>query len=148
MQEAVTWMVSLNDRASSAMLAANARAATDITGYGLLGHAAEMANASGVALHIDASAVPLMPNVIELIERNIVPGGSKDNAALHAEFTSFAPGVSDALRVALSDAQTSGGLLISLDPKDVDTLERELSGTLARCAIIGEVREGEGITVS
>jgi selenide,water dikinase len=147
MQEAVAWMVALNDRASAAMLAAHAHAATDITGYGLLGHAAEMARASDVALHIEASAVPLMPRVLELIEHDIVPGGSKENAAHHAEFTSFASSVSRAMRIALSDAQTSGGLLISLAPENLEILRRELTGTLARCSVIGEVRKGAGITV-
>ena len=147
-QEAVAWMVTLNDKASSAMLAAHAHAATDVTGYGLLGHAAEMARASGVALHIDAAGVPMMPRVMELIERDVVPGGSKENAALHAEFTSFSARVSDAMRIALSDAQTSGGLLISLAPENLEILRRGLSGTLARCQVVGEVREGAGITVT
>ena len=148
MQEAVSWMVTLNDRASAAMLAANAHAATDITGYGLLGHAAEMAQSSGVALKIHASAVPLMTGVPELIERGVLPGGSHDNVAAHASFTSFEPRVPGALRIALSDAQTSGGLLLSVSPESVDVLRRELSGTLAHCAVIGDVREGAGITVS
>jgi selenide, water dikinase len=147
MQEAVAWMTSLNDAASRAMLAAGAHSATDITGFGLLGHAREMSSASGVSLRIDSSQVPLMPRVLELIESGIIPGGTKDNAALHSAFTTFASGVPSALRMALSDAQTSGGLLISLPPDGLSTFERELRGSQALCVPIGEVRSGEGITV-
>jgi selenide,water dikinase len=148
MQEAVEWMVALNDRSAAAMLAADAHAATDITGYGLLGHAAEMARASGVALEIDALSVPLMSRVLQLIERDVVPGGSKENATLHAEFTAFSSSVAPALRVALSDAQTSGGLLLSLAPDNIQKFERAISGARALCAIIGKVRQGAGITVT
>lgn len=148
MQEAVQWMVTLNDRASAAMLRAGAHAATDITGYGLLGHAAEMARASGVALHIDAASVPLMSRVIEMIERDVVPGGSADNADLHAEFTAFSARVPQAVRIALSDAQTSGGLLISMSADSLSTFRSVFDAEYALCAVIGEVRAGEGITVS
>lgn len=147
MQEAIAWMASLNDRASAAMLQAGADACTDITGYGLLGHAAEMARASGVALEIEAAAVPLMDGVLDLIERGSVPGGSKDNASAHADFTTFAPGVPPALQLALSDAQTSGGLLIALAPENVQTLRNALASARALCAVIGTVRAGDGISV-
>ncbi len=147
MEEAVAWMIALNDRAAAAMLQAHAHAATDVTGYGLLGHAAEMARASAVALEIESAKVAIMPGVLELIERGIVPGGSKDNAALHADFTDFADGVSPALRVALSDAQTSGGLLISLPAHRLQTFAQALGGARALCTVIGKVRDGEGIAV-
>ena len=148
MQEAVEWMVTLNDRAAAAMLTAGAHAATDITGYGLLGHGAEMARASNVALEIDASRVPLMPRVLELIEHDVVPDGSKDNAVLHAEFTAFDASLPAALRIALSDAQTSGGLLVSLAPDKRSLFEHEMRGVHALTAVIGKVREGAGISVT
>lgn len=147
MSEAVEWMSTLNDRSSVAMLEAGAHACTDITGYGLLGHAAEMAHGSHVALHIEVSRVPLMPQVLELIERGIVPGGTNDNAAAHAAYTTFQPHVSGALRLALSDAQTSGGLLISIAPDRLEVFRKALNGARALCAVIGEVRDGEGLTV-
>jgi selenide, water dikinase len=148
MQQAVTWMVALNDRASAAMLAAGANAATDVTGYGILGHAGEMAAASGVALHIRASDVPVLPRVLELIGAGAVPGGTRDNAAAHADFTSFDPSVTTALRMALSDAQTSGGLLISLPREHLAKFKQEVAGEAhTLCAVIGEVGDGEGITV-
>jgi selenide,water dikinase len=147
MREAVEWMSTLNDRSSIAMLEAGAHACTDVTGYGLLGHAAEMAHGSRVALHIEAARVPLMPQVLELIERGIVPGGTHDNAEAHAAYTAFDPQVPAALRLALSDAQTSGGLLISIAPDRLEHFRKALNGARALCAVIGEVRDGEGLTV-
>jgi selenide,water dikinase len=147
MREAIAWMVTLNERASRAMTFAGAHAATDVTGYGLLGHAAEMAHASRVSLRIDAGSVPVLPRVLELIEAGVAPGGTKDNAAVDAHFTAFDPVVPNALRLALSDAQTSGGLLISLAPERLAEFQRELQGANALCAVIGEVGDGEGITV-
>lgn len=147
MQEAIDWMAALNDRAGAALQSVSAHAATDITGFGLLGHAHEMARASGVSLHIDAGAVPLLAGVLDLIERDIVPGGTRDNAALQADFTSFAPSVSSSVRVALSDAQTSGGMLVSLPPERLPAFQAQMHGAHALCAVIGEVRSGEGIVV-
>jgi selenium donor protein len=147
MHAATEWMAALNDRAGRALQIANAHAATDITGFGLLGHAHEMARASGVAIHIEASAVPLLPHVLDLIERDAIPGGTRDNAQAHAEFTSFANSVPAALRCALSDAQTSGGMLVSLAPEQLAAFAAELHGAHALCVTIGEVRTGRGIIV-
>ncbi len=95
------------------MLEAGAHAATDVTGYGLLGHAGEMMRASGVALRIHSATVPLLPRV-GAIAAGGVPGGSKENAVAHAALTTFASNVPQTMRIALSDAQTSGGLLVAL----------------------------------
>jgi selenide,water dikinase len=147
MRDAVDWMASLNDRAGAAMQTAHAHAATDITGFGLLGHANEMARGSRVALRIDSSAVPVLDNVLDLARRDVVPGGTRDNAAVHAQFTTFAASVPHALRVVLSDAQTSGGLLVSLPRERLAEFQAQLQGARAVCAVIGEVRSGEGILV-
>jgi selenide,water dikinase len=84
---------------------------------------------------------------LDLIEAGIAPGGTRDNAEAHALFTTFAPPVPAALRLALSDAQTSGGMLISLPADRLDALAAHLDGARALCAVIGEVRAGEGIVV-
>jgi len=147
MSDAIGWMASLNDRAGAALQRCDANAATDITGFGLLGHANEMARGSNAALHIEAASVPVLPRVLELIERDVVPGGTRDNAAAHAAFTTFAPSVPSALRIALSDAQTSGGLLVSLPPDRLSAFQAEMSGANALCTVIGEVRSGDGIVV-
>jgi len=148
MSEAIGWMASLNDRAGSAVQSAHANAATDITGFGLLGHAHEMARGSGVALHLTAKDVPIMSQVLDLIDRDVVPGGTRDNAKVHAEFTTFAQSVPGNVRLALSDAQTSGGLLVSLPAHRLPLFREALADAHALCAVIGEVRSGEGITVS
>jgi len=145
--EAVNWMTTLNDRACEAMLAAGAHAATDVTGFGLLGHADNMARASSVRLLFNASAVPFMPRVLELIEAGMVPGGTRHNAETHDAFTTFSNSLPDAVRVGLSDAQTSGGLLISVAPENVDRLTNDLQESGALAAVIGQVREGAGIHV-
>jgi selenide, water dikinase len=138
LEPAIAQMARLNDVASRAMLAHGAHAATDVTGYGLVGHAGEMARASRVALAIDARNVPLLDRVTELIARDAVPGGTRDNLAEHAAFTQYAAAVDDATRIVLSDAQTSGGLLIALPPNDVDPLLADLAGH-EDAAVIGEV---------
>ncbi len=140
-------MTTLNDRASDAMLAAGAHAATDVTGFGLLGHADNMARASNVRLVLNATAVPFMSRVLDLIEAGMVPGGTRHNAETHAVFTTFGPSVPDAARIGLSDAQTSGGLLISVAPERVNQLARDLQISGALAAVVGEVREGTGIIV-
>jgi selenide,water dikinase len=147
MAEAVRWMTTLNAAASEAMLAAEARACTDVTGYGLLGHAAEIARASAVRLHLTASAVPILPNVLELIEAGIVPGGTLANADEHARYTDFGADVSAVQRIALSDAQTSGGLLIAVAPDRVGALRAALLAAGSLAASIGEVESGVGLVV-
>jgi len=101
-------MTTLNDRAAEAMLAAGAHAATDITGFGLLGHSENVARASRVRLIFDSPAVPFMKRVLELIAAGIVPGGTRHNAQTHATFTDFAPSVPEEVRIGLSDAQNLG----------------------------------------
>ena len=145
--EAVAAMTTLNDGASKAMLAAGAHAATDITGFGLLGHGGEIARASNVGLHLDSRSVPFMRGVLDLIEQGTVPGGTRHNAETHAAFTDFAPSVSEATRIGLSDAQTSGGLLISVASDRLEELSRDLLACGALAAVVGDVREGAGIEV-
>ncbi len=147
MARAIEWMVALNAHASHAMLEAGAHAATDVTGYGLLGHGGEMARASGVRLRFDARTIPLHEGILDLIERGVVPGGTKDNADEQAAYTTFAAGVSAAQRLALSDAQTSGGLLIAIAPDRVESLRAILRTGPALDAVVGRVEEGSGIVV-
>jgi selenide,water dikinase len=144
---AVRWMTTLNAVASRAMIAARVRAATDVTGFGLLGHGNEMARASGVALRISASQVPLYQLARELIGRGILPGGTRRNAAEHTAFALFADGVPDDVRLILSDAQTSGGLLIACPPDTLSTLLAALKEPDALAAVIGSVEAGSGIFI-
>jgi selenide,water dikinase len=147
LDEAIAAMTTLNDRAAEAMLAAGAHAATDITGFGLLGHAENMARASRVRLIFDSTAVPFMKRVLALIADGVVPGGTRHNAQTHATFTDFAPSVPQEMRVGLSDAQTSGGLLISIARENLAMLVAELSDRSTMAAVVGEVCSGSGIEV-
>ena len=147
MQHAVEWMTTLNEAASRAMLAAGAHAGTDITGYGLLGHALEMANASNVRIVIDSEAVPVMPHVRELARDGAVPGGTRDNLATYRASTTFDTNVDESTQLVLADAQTSGGLLISIAPDALEALREDLRASGALDAVIGRVDEGAGILV-
>jgi len=144
---AVAWMTKLNAGAARAMLTARAHAATDVTGFGLLGHANEMASSSHVALRIAASKVPRFGLALEMLALGIAPAGTRENAAEHAAFTTFAVDVTADERLLLSDAQTSGGLLIAVAPGDLNSLLAGLRECGALDAVIGHVESGSGIIV-
>ncbi len=147
LDEAVRWMTTLNAGASAAMVAAGATAATDVTGFGLLGHAHEIARASGVRIRIAAAAVPIMARVRDLIAAGVLPGGSRRNAREHAAFTTFGAGVPDDVRLILSDAQTSGGLLICVAAQRAAALVAALLDAGVLAARIGSVEPGAGLVV-
>ena len=140
---AVKSMATLNAGAARAMLAIKVDAATDVTGFGLLGHLHNMLNASGVAAELDASAVPLLPLAADLAERGAIPGGTKQNREAITAHVSFDPAVAEAIRVLLFDAQTSGGLLIAVPAERADALIAALrrEGTPA-AARIGRIVAG------
>src|SRR5215212_6258545 len=137
-------MATLNRAASEAMLAADAHGATDVTGFGLLGHLAEIVRASGVAARIWSRQVPLIDGTRELAERGLIPGGSRRNLEAVGPLLRWAPALAELDRLLLADAQTSGGLLIAVAPNRVDELVRLLEdgGSLA-AAIVGEITAGD-----
>src|SRR6185503_20269407 len=109
-------MRALNAQASRAALQVGASCATDITGFGLLGHASHIARASGVTLRIAASSVPLLPGARAAAERGVRTGGADRNLAWLEPLVDWGS-VSDADRALLIDPQTSGGLLVALSPQ-------------------------------
>ncbi|HEX6712156.1 MAG TPA: selenide, water dikinase SelD [Thermoleophilaceae bacterium] len=115
-KETIEVMTQLNRDAAAAAVAAGASAMTDVTGFGLLGHAHELAAASGVALEIDASAVPAIPGSVELLSLDEPPiaGGTRRNREWVEGFVDWDSGVPESLRWLLCDAMTSGGLLVAL----------------------------------
>lgn len=116
-KHAIESMVMLNKLAGSILTKFSVNAATDVTGFGLLGHAAEICRSSDVSFQINYNDLKFLPGVKELAEQGVVPGGTKRNL-LHAnQFTSFSDSLSEFERLMIADAQTSGGLLISL-PQD------------------------------
>ena len=146
-EDAIRWMTTLNAAAATAMIASGVHAATDVTGYGLLGHGNEMAHASGVRFRISAARVPVYALAREMVAIGITPGGTRSNALEHAAFTTFEPGVPEDLRLLLSDAQTSGGLLIAVGPDELHALLSGLHEPGALAAVIGSVEAGRGIVV-
>lgn len=140
--QAIDVMSTLNRAAAEAMLAVGVNACTDVTGFGLLGHLHEMAEGSGLTAVIRANSVPILPGVLDLIDEDVVPGGSRSNEQFLAPFVRW-DAVEDRLRVALVDAQTSGGLLIAVPPERVQRLLDALkqAGTHTQ-AVIGELVEG------
>ncbi len=123
--------------ASNAMRGLPVNACTDITGFGLLGHAFEMASASGVTFDIFSGAVPLLPDVLELIERGMLTRGDRNNRVYVGETVSFAPDVSGIMQSALFDPQTAGGLLISIEKAAAETFLTAVPGS----TVIGKVSE-------
>jgi selenide,water dikinase len=140
---AVAAMTTLNAGAARAMAAVGARAATDVTGFGLLGHLQQLLAASGVAADIEAEAVPLFVGARELIGKGAVPGGTRRNIEALQGLVDFGPTVDEPTRVLLADAQTSGGLLIAVAPERRDALLDALAreATPAR-VVIGRVTAG------
>lgn len=140
--EAALVMSTLNKAASEAMQKIGVNACTDITGFGLLGHSYETADGSGVELKINSSKVPLMKKVIELIEKDSVPGGAYSNMRYYEQWVDFDDSIKEPNRIAFFDPQTSGGLLISVPmEKAQDLLEELHSSSVEWAEIIGEVVE-------
>lgn len=144
----VALMTHLNRGAALAARAAGVSAATDVTGFGLLGHLHEMAAGSGLGAVVHASRVPILPGVMEFAAAGVVPGGSERNRAASEPFVSWAAGIDAPLRTALVDAQTSGGLLLAVTPDRLERLVSALAeqGTPAR-AVIGAFEAGEAGTI-
>lgn len=139
--EAVSVMTSLNDVAGASLRPNRASAATDVTGFGLLGHLREMLIASGVGAQVDYAKVPVIEGTVELLEAGMYPGGSKRNLASLRDFVGAAPGESE-LRI-LADAQTSGGLLAALPKDGVEGYLRTVPGS----TVIGRLVPQLGIEV-
>ena len=146
--EAIEWMSRLNDRASRLALQAGVRAATDVTGFGLLGHGLELAQASGVGLRIHSPSVPLFSGARRYAELGTFPGGSLDNLSYFGPRVTFDPGLDEPARMLLFDAQTSGGLLLCVPAESWQDLQAAAQGEEQPLWAIGEVVEGEGIQVT
>jgi selenide, water dikinase len=143
LEAAVTQMRQLNRAASEAMVAVGVSAATDITGFGLLGHLGELLAASGVAARIEIAQVPVLEGVLELAEAGIVPSGTRRNLAAVEPLTNFEVSISAAQRLVLADAQTSGGLLIAVAPERSETLAAAMLAGGVAAARVGTVVDGE-----
>lgn len=153
--EACRWMATLNDRAARLMLECNASACTDVTGFGLIGHASEMARGAGVTLVLDLDRVPVMDGVSALIRDGLIPGGCYRNRDFYARLMldtrsprspiSGLPPADDLLP--LFDPQTSGGLLIALAAGDAERFLRLAAEQGCFAVQVGEVVAERGQSV-
>ena len=124
-------------------------AATDVTGYGLVGHLGEMLRASGdVSARLFASALPVLPGALDLATAGVLAGGTKANRAFAAERFRVVEGMDEALAWIACDAQTSGGLLVSCAPTEAASVVAALRSGGANAAVIGEVTDEPGATIT
>ena len=144
-ERALRSMTMLNRDAAAAMVKVEAHAATDVTGFGLLGHLSEMVRGSSVGASIWAQQVPYILGARELAQRGIMPGGSRRNLESVSPIVTFAPTLTELDHLMLADAQTSGGLLISVAPERL----QELLGLLREAntlsaSVVGEITDQTG----
>jgi selenide,water dikinase len=140
---AIKSMAELNRAACDAMIEVGVSAATDVTGFGLIGHLHEVVHSSALTARIRAGAVPLLPGARALAERGAVPGGSKRNAQHFGRFVRWSDSVDGPMRTLLCDAQTSGGLLVCVPASRADALRAALDARAVRHATIGALESGE-----
>lgn len=139
-------MMRLNRQAGELMVACGASAATDITGYGLLGHAQEMAEGSGVRIRIYSEKVPLLPRVREMAKTLVDPGVLMNESSF-GRWVEWRGSVSEELKNLLWESESSGGLLISLAPERAVEFQRRAAGSGLTAPVIGEVIEGPKGTI-
>ena len=145
--EAVRWMTTLNRKAGDLAVEFGLRAGTDVTGYSLLGHGWEMAQASGAGLRLDFSRIPFLTHVRRYADAWTFPGGAADNRLYFESHVKFSPHLDEASQMLLFDPQTSGGLLLAVPPEKMGAfLERgkEIGQPLWE---VGEVTPGIQIEV-
>ena len=140
---AKTLMTTLNKGARDVMVRYRVHACTDVTGFALMGHSLEMAQGSDTELEIDTKKLDLLPEAPELAAMGILPAGVYRNRSFAEEFVD-AGDVPLEIQDILYDPQTSGGLLIAVDPADADAMERELSAAVPSAQRIGRVRPYRG----
>ncbi len=140
LEGAVRTMSTLNRAASEAMVKVGVNACSDVTGFGLLGHLRNIVEASGVGARLTLSDVPVLAGALELLDDGIAPGGTHRNLESIDPIVAWDASIDEKSRLLLSDAQTSGGLLISVEPANLDSLLAELktSGVETR-SVIGSI---------
>ncbi|GAA0604027.1 selenide, water dikinase SelD [Virgibacillus siamensis] len=141
-------MTTLNKTAAETMASYDVHASTDVTGFGLLGHASEMAAASSVEIHIHHESVPVLPRTKELAESGSVPGGTKNNFKHVQDVVTYPDTMDQIDKWILCDAVTSGGLLIAAATDDANSLLNDLQKNGVDAHIIGEVVDGKAGTIT
>ena len=146
-REVVDWMMRLNQTASLLAVEFSLSAATDVTGFSLLGHGFEMAEASGVRLHFDYAQIPFVSGARKYAEMWTFPGGASDNRTHFSPNVTFEPSIDEAGQMLLFDPQTSGGLLLGVPQMKLPSFQARAKELGQPAWVIGEVRAGGGIEV-
>ena len=144
LEKAVQTMATLNRAASEAMMKTGVNACTDVTGFGLLGHLRSMVRGSGVSAKVRFGQVPILPGTWELLEQEVVPGGTYRNLQSVDNSVQWHQDLTEQQRLLLCDAQTSGGLLISVAGEKLGSLLSELEAAgVATRSVVGEITQGQ-----
>jgi selenide,water dikinase len=146
--EAVTWMKKLNKLASELAVEFDLQCGTDVTGFSLLGHGFEMAEASGVRLSFVYHTIPFISGARKYAEEHIFPGGAYDNRLFFGSNVHFDPALDEASQMLLFDAQTSGGLLLAVPPNKLDQFLARAAEINQPVWVVGEAIQGKGIEVN
>ena len=147
-EESVASMVRLNRDSAHAMVGGIFHAATDITGFGLLGHAWEMVRDGGVRFRFRYDSLPFVYGAKELADAWLFPGGANRNEAAVRSHVDFSPSIPEEMQMLMFTPETSGGLLIALPAGEVESFRERCSSRQQPCWIVGEVLEGDGIELT
>lgn len=147
-REVIEWMSRLNADASSIAVEMGLKSATDVTGFSLLGHAWEIADASRVGLRFDFKRIPILDSAYKYGRMGAFPGGAFDNRAYYMKHVHYTHPVDEVEEMLLFDAQTSGGLLLCVPPETMPALKEKASAMKQPIWEIGEVTEGTGIEIA
>jgi selenide,water dikinase len=145
--EVTDWMKRLNKTTAELAGEFGVQAGTDVTGFGLLGHAWEMAEASQVGLCFNLQDVPFTAGAFNYAQRWIFPGGSSDNRLFYQAHVRFAPGIDEPTQMLLFDAQTSGGLLLAVPPQILEVLLSKAEKVGQELWVVGQVVDGNDIKI-
>ena len=141
-------LILLNKLAAGVMTEIGVNAATDVTGFGLLGHLLELCEASGISAKIDYHALTFLPSVKELAGQGIVPGGTRRNLKFVKDKVQFGEHLTDIDKLLLADAQTSGGLLISLSAENAEKYISKFNKlSELKAKIIGEIVKKSNLNI-
>jgi len=147
LEETTTWMTTLNDRSSQLLISHGVRTITDVTGFGLIGHGLEMADASAVKFVFDGEAIPLQSGAIELARKEVRTSGDARNRRSSEGRVAFRPGSAHHLDILLHDPQTSGGLLAAATPSVAEAILARAGCEGVPMWDIGGVEDGRGIEI-
>jgi selenide,water dikinase len=140
-------MRTLNRAASEVLVARGVRGATDVTGFGLLGHGLEMARASGTRFVFEAAGLPVLPGALDLAAAGVETGGAAHNRRFVLPSLHVGPDVGPDLVTLAHDPQTSGGLLVAVAPEALDDTVRALNAARVQAWRVGSVQAGEGVAL-